>query len=382
MPVLSFGCMRSMHSWQNTPLEELPVSSNKKLETIVRAALHHGINHIETAHGYGSSELQLGLILSKLPRKDFLLQTKVVPTDDPDEFVAKVRSSMERLQVDRLDLLAIHGINNYRTLWQSCRSNGCLAAARQLRDRGLVDFIGFSGHAPCEVIINALEHDEDDGFDYFNVHWYYILDANSNAIEVAAERDIGTFIISPSDKGGYLHSPSETLKNLCSPFSPMMFNDLYCLKKDGVTTISVGASEPEHFDEHLKVLPYIQQQNHEPLTTIEHRLSDAMRTVSGYQRPDQLWNSLPPWELAPGNINLRMIVWLYNLYRAWDMKQYALDRYQKLGTGSEWVQGNNGAAAGKLDFSALPHLDTITSNELQDLVTTAHQVLSQAVPPA
>ena len=117
MPVLSFGCMRSMHDWNDVPAETIPIDSINKLETIVSTALAHGINHIETAHGYGLSERQLGMILERIPRQDIILQTKVVPSDDGIEFQGKILSSMKRLRVDRLDLLAIHGINDHRSLW-------------------------------------------------------------------------------------------------------------------------------------------------------------------------------------------------------------------------------------------------------------------------
>lgn len=377
MPVLSFGCMRSMHDWTDIPLEKIPSTANTKLETIVGRALGHGINHIETAHGYGSSERQLGAVLARIPRKDFMLQTKVVPSDDSEEFLHKVRASMERLGVDRLDLLAIHGINDHRSLWQSCRKNGCLAAARRLQEKNIVDFVGFSGHGPSDVIIDALNHDEDGGFDFFNVHWYYILDANRKAIDVAAQRDIGTFIISPSDKGGYLHTPSAKLSSLCDPLSPMLFNDIYCLRKPGVATISVGASEPEHFDEHLKVLAYLQQKDDPVLNRIDERLGTAMQKFSGNRRPDRLWDSLPPWQKVPGYINLRMIIWLYNLFHAWDMKQFARDRYEKLGTGSEWIPGNDGSAAQNIDFSTLQTIKDCSPAEIKELVIKAHGVLSQ-----
>ena len=380
MPVLSFGCMRSMHDWTDSPLEKIPSTANTKLETIVGRALGHGINHIETAHGYGSSERQLGAVLARIPRKDFMLQTKVVPSDDSEEFLHKVQASMDRLQIDRLDLLAIHGINDHRSLWQSCRKNGCLAAARQLQKKGIVDFVGFSGHGPTEVIIDALNHDEDGGFDYFNVHWYYILDANRKAIDIAAERDIGTFIISPSDKGGYLHTPSAKLSSLCAPLSPMLFNDIYCLRKHGVATISVGASEPEHFDEHLKVLAYLQKKGEPMLNHIDDRLSIAMQKFSGSRRPDWLWDSLPPWQKAPGYINLRMILWLYNLFHAWDMRDYARDRYAKLGTGSEWIPGNDGSAVEKIDFSTLETIKDCSSAEVKELVIKAHGELYEPDP--
>lgn len=378
MPVLSFGCMRSMHNWQDTSLSNIPDQAQTGLEAILKRALSHGINHIETAYGYGSSERQLGRLLPKFPRNDFLLQTKVSPSENPELFLEKVAQSMERLQVDRLDLLALHGINDHRSLWYSCRKNGCLAAARKLQDQGIVDHIGFSGHGPCDVIMQALAHEEDGGFDYFNVHWYYILDTNRRAIEFAAERDIGVFIISPSDKGGHLHTPSPELVQLCAPFSPMLYNDLYCLQQNGVCTISIGASAPEHFDEHLKTLPYLETADSETVAKIDTRLRQTMLENTGHKRPDDLWDKLPPWDQAPGNINLRMVLWLYNMYRAWGMKSYARERYDMLGTGSAWVPGNNGSGADDLDFSSLSKIADLPPDELKRLLLQAHEVLKKS----
>lgn len=377
MPVLSFGCMRSMHSWQDTPLSEVAVASQASLEALVRTALSHGITHIETASGYGSSERQLGHILERIPRNQFMLQTKVSPGPDPQEFVGKVMQSMERLRVDRLDLLALHGINDYRSLWHCCRKNGCLAAARKLQEQGLVDHIGFSGHGPCEVIVAALNHRDDGGFDYCNVHWYYILDANREAIAAAADLDIGVFIISPSDKGGHLHTPSAALRKLCAPLSPMLFNDLYCLDQPGVQTISMGASEPHHFDEHLKVLPYLENGDRQEFARINDRLRKMMRETTGYDRPDHFWNLLPAWEQAPGNINVKMVLWLYNLHQGWDMKSYSRERYASLGSGSSWVPGNNAAIPAELDFSSLAGSAGISPDRLKLLLADAHRVLGK-----
>jgi hypothetical protein len=377
MPVLSFGCMRSMQSWQDTALTDIETASQDNLEALVHTALSHGITHIETASGYGSSERQLGPILEQLPRQEFLLQTKVVPSADPDEFVNKVMLSMERLRVDRLDLLALHGINDYRSLWQCCKKNGCLAAARKLQDKGLIDHLGFSGHGPCEVIVEALTHQEDGGFDYCNIHWYYILDVNRAALETAAGRDIGIFIISPSDKGGHLHTPSDTLQDLCAPYSPMLFNDLYCLDQPGVQTISIGASEPHHFDEHLKVLPLLEGDMRSDFQQIDTRLRQAMYDATGFERPDQLWDLLPAWEQAPGNINLKMVLWLYNLYHGWDMKNYSRERYQNLSSGSSWIPGNNGATAAMLDLSSPAQMAGLEPERLRRLLLEAHQLLSK-----
>jgi len=375
MPVLSFGCMRSMHAWQDDPAKPIPAAAQQQLTTIVGQALAHGITHIETAQGYGSSERQLGSILPDLPRRSYLLQTKVAPYADPDQFTDTVIQSLKRLRVDRLDLLAIHGINDHRTLWQTCRKNGCLAAARRLQDRGIVGHIGFSGHAPLEVIRAAVEHEEDGGFDYLNVHWYYIFDVNRPAIEAAADRDMGIFIISPTDKGGRLHHPSKPLRELCSPLSPMLFNDFWCLQQPGVCTVSIGASTPEQFAEHLQVLPLLEQQSAHLLDEIDGRLRRTMAAATGNERPDAHWLRMPSWDNAPGLINLSMVLWLYNLLRGWGMKEYARTRYRMLGQGSSWVPGNHAGSAATVDFSGLSVDTGMAQHNLKKRLIKAHRAL-------
>ena len=175
VPVLSAGFMRTMHSWGQVPAADIPAAGQANLEDIVSRALELGINHFETARGYGTSEEQLGRALKRIGRRDnFLLQTKIQPTDDPAAFRADFLDSLQRLGVARVDLLALHGINDYRGLWRSCRRDGCLAAARDLQRQGLAGCIGFSGHGSLPVILAALRHEEDGGFDYLNLHWYYI----------------------------------------------------------------------------------------------------------------------------------------------------------------------------------------------------------------
>lgn len=375
--VISFGCMRSMYSWDDISLESIPHPSNQRLKVLLETALGHGINHIETAHGYGSSEAQLGTILPQLERSKFYLQTKVPPLEDAELFTAKVLHSLKRLRVPHLDFLALHGINDHRSLWYSCRQGGCLQAARKLQDQGKVRHIGFSGHGPTEVINEALRFDDYGGFDFANIHWYYILDVNRPAIEYARERDIGVFIISPTDKGGHLHQPPERLTERCAPLSPMLFNDLYCLSQPGVCTISMGAAEPHHFDEHLILLDHLDSGQRHLLADIDIRLRQAMKEQTGYERPDHFWDQLPPWDQAPGNINIRLVIWLYNLAIGWGLTRYSRDRYENLVGGSAWVPGNNGARAEMTNFSALPKISGLSPESIAELLVKAHRLLTK-----
>lgn len=198
MPVFSCGGMRYQHKWQDTPLEEIPADNQSNLEATVRRAIELGINHIETARGYGTSEMQLGRILPSLPREELIVQTKVAPMATAGEFLRTFDRSMDYLGLDHVDLLSLHGINHRQHLTWSLQKGGCLDAARKLQQEGRVRHVGFSTHATTDIIVEAVE---SGGFDYINVHWYFVNDLNWPAIEAASRRDMGVFIISPNDKG-------------------------------------------------------------------------------------------------------------------------------------------------------------------------------------
>ncbi|MEB3163691.1 MAG: aldo/keto reductase, partial [Prochlorothrix sp.] len=63
MPVFSSGGMRYQHAWKDLPFGEIPAANQRNVEAIIRRSLELGINHIETARAYGTSEVQLGQIL-------------------------------------------------------------------------------------------------------------------------------------------------------------------------------------------------------------------------------------------------------------------------------------------------------------------------------
>ncbi len=147
MPVISCGGMRYQHKWQDVPPQDIPRANQENLEACIHRALELGINHIETARGYGTSEMQLGAVLPKLPRDKMIVQTKVAPKATAEEFLKTFETSMDYLKLDHVDLLSLHGINNRETLDWSLQKGGCLEAARKLQKEGRCRFIGFSTHA-------------------------------------------------------------------------------------------------------------------------------------------------------------------------------------------------------------------------------------------
>ena len=378
VPVLSAGFMRAMHSWGRVPAQDIPAASQANLEEIVSRALKLGINHFETARGYGTSEEQLGRALKRVARRDsYLLQTKIQPTDDPAAFRADFFDSLQRLGVDRVDLLALHGINDYQSLWHTCRRGGCLAAARELQRQGLAGCIGFSGHGSLPVILAAIRHAEDGGFDYLNLHWYYIFQVNTPALVEAAARDMGVFIISPTDKGGMLQEPPELLQKLCRPLAPMAFNDLYCLARPEVQTVSVGAARLSDFATHIEAISRFDR-DAALLPELDHRCRQTMKAATGHERPEGLWHLLPSWDQTPGLINIPFILWLYNLAQGWGLTAYARKRYAYLGRDVKWVPGNNGAAVRQYDLGRIAEKAGIEEVKLVQLLEKAHRLLGES----
>ncbi len=160
----------------------------------------------------------------------------------------------------------------------------------------------------------------------------------------------------------------------------MLFNDLYCLDKDGVCTLGIGASQPHHFDEHLKVLPYLENGDRKIFSGIEARFKRKMVELTGHERPDHFWNEFPNWDETPGNVNIRMVLWLANIYQAWDIRSFARERYAGLNRGSSWVPGNNGKRAADLDFSEMKKPESMTADQLKEFLLQAHALLKQEKP--
>jgi aryl-alcohol dehydrogenase-like predicted oxidoreductase len=107
-------------------------------------ALASGINHFDTSDDYGDSESHLGRWMPRV-RKDIFLATKT--TERSKQRAADtIQRSLERLNVDRVDLIQLHAICDLDDLDKVTRPGGALEAAIDARDEGLAGGIGITGH--------------------------------------------------------------------------------------------------------------------------------------------------------------------------------------------------------------------------------------------
>ncbi|MFT5029235.1 MAG: putative aldo/keto reductase-like oxidoreductase, partial [Candidatus Binatia bacterium] len=368
MPVYSCGGMRYQHKWEDIDPKDVPKANQDNLEATIHRAVDLGINHIETARGYGSSEMQLGWVLPHIPREKIIVQTKVRPCATQKEFYETFEQSMDYLKLDHVDLLSLHGVNDRQHLDWSLRKGGSLEAARKLQAEGRCRHVGFSTHATPDLIREAVE---SDAFDYINVHWYFVNDLNWSSIEAAKQRDMGVFIISPNDKGGQLFSPPPRLVDLCAPLSPMQFNALYCFARPEVHTLSCGAARPSDFDEHLRTLEFYDQIE-STIAPIESRIRAEMDHVLGADWNQSWSEGLPEYVDVPGRINIVEILRLWMYSKALDIVGWGKMRYNLLsGEGGDWFPGE---MARDIDDATLAPIlaNSPFADRIPDILREAH----------
>lgn len=118
--------------------------TQKVADETLEVLLRYGINHIDTASGYGDSELRIAHWLKREPGR-FFLATK---GDRRDEKGAReeIERSLDRLGVDHVDLWQIHSIADPIEWDQALSPGGALDAALTAREEGLIKWIGITGH--------------------------------------------------------------------------------------------------------------------------------------------------------------------------------------------------------------------------------------------
>lgn len=324
LSVFSLGTMRYLESQANA------------IATI-QAAIDHGINHIETAQGYGQSEAFLGAALSRgLNRDQLYITTKIPPTPDAATMTRAIEHSLTRLHTDYIDNLAIHGLNTAEHLaWvMSSEPTGCMAALADAVRSGKVRNLGFSSHGSRETIAAAMQI---EAFSFVNLHYYLFFQRHAPLLDLARSRDLGLLIISPVDKGGQLHRPPQTLVDRCAPLSPLGLNYRFLLSDPRITTLSLGAANPEEL---ATPLPWSEVT--EPLTAEEcvilQKLDRAEREALGADRCAQCYACLP----CPEAIHIPEVLRLRNLAIGHEMTSFGQYRYRMFENAGHWFPGRRG----------------------------------------
>ncbi len=178
--------------------------SEEEADHAISASLEAGVNHFDTAAGYGDSELHLGRWMPQI-RDGIFLSTK---TDEREKDVSKgqIHNSLERLGVDHVDLIQLHAVGNLETLDRITRSGGSLEAALEAREEGLVHAIGITGHGHQTPAVH-LEALRRYSFDTVMTPWNFVLSRDDSyrrdyeaLLEEVKRQDVGLMAIKTVSK--------------------------------------------------------------------------------------------------------------------------------------------------------------------------------------
>lgn len=363
--VITLGGMRFRKVWED-PKDEIPQETIDDCKLAVEQAFEHGINLIETAYGYKKSEKTFGIVLNdilNIPRDKYFLMTKG-HAESGQEMRKMVEEQLKLLKTDYIDFYAWHGINNEEILLNACSENGPILELIKMKNEGIIGHIGFSTHAPLEVIIKAIE---TDLFDFVNLHYYYFFQRNKAAVDLAETKDMGVFIISPNDKGGQLFNPPPKLVELTAPLHPIQWNAKFCLSNPAIHTLTFGFPKTSRFDLLDGIIPANIPLNKEE-ALIKHKMDDQ-KLLDPYAEFEG-----HNFTNDPSGLNIPEILRFRKLWKCYDMKNFGIYRYNMFNEKGHWFPGAfpNDENLSKIDLTNTPK-----NIPLIDLIKETHQALYQ-----
>ena len=177
----------------------LAESSEEAGDRAISQALEAGVTHFDTAADYGDSELHYGRWMPEI-RDRIFLSTKT-GLREKDAARRQIEASLERLRVDRVDLLQLHAVGDLEDLDRAMGPGGSLEAAVEAKEEGIVGAVGITGHGDGAPSTH-LEALRRYPFETVLTPWNYILSTDENyradyeaLVEEVRRQDAGLMII-------------------------------------------------------------------------------------------------------------------------------------------------------------------------------------------
>ena len=326
--VLGFGAMR-------LPIvDNDPAKINEPQATeMIRYAIDHGVNYIDTAHPYhgGQSESFLGRALCGGCREKVKLATKlpswfIKASGDFDRYFSE---QLKRLQTDRIDLYLLHGLN--KEYWTSLRRLRVLDWAQDRIRKGLIGHLGFSFHDTFDVFKEIV--DAYDDWSFCQIQYNYMdvdYQAGTRGLKYAADKGLAVVIMEPLRGGQLAKNPPQPVAGLWKTAqrsrTPADWGLQWVWNHPEVSVVLSGMSTMQHVIENVASADRSKAGS---LTEEELTLIDRVRDVYRELAPIPCTNCkycMP----CPNGVNIPRILEIYN-----DAGMYNDDRVARVAY--QWV---------------------------------------------
>jgi uncharacterized protein len=324
---LGFGAMRLPSS--GTEMSS-PVNEPEAIR-IIRYAIDHGVNYLDTAYMYhmGNSEKILGKALQDSYRAKVRIATKlpVNMLQKADEIDRILDEQLERLKTPQIDFYLFHGLN--KTGWQKVVDWGLIGWAESKIAAGKIAYLGFSFHDDFPVFKEIL--DAYNGWTFCQIQYNYI-DVNNQAgrqgVEYAAAKGLGIVVMEPLRGGMIAKTPPDKVAQIWqSAARKRSVPDWGLQWVWNQPEISVALSGMSSMQQVVENLASAEQSGTGTLKADELALFDRVR---------ETYKSLSPVPCTkcrycspcPNGVDIPGVFELYNEITIYDVPQIAQFRYQ------------------------------------------------------
>ena len=303
---LGFGAMR------------LPKDEQEAI-AVIRRALDLGVNYIDTAKVYGESEIIVGKAIKGYPREQLYISSKhPVNENDGPAYRRGIEESLQRLDLDYLDVYHLHGIG-WSTYETKILPNGLLDAMRQAKQDGLIRHIAFSFHDSPEALERLIL---TGNFESVTLQYNLLDRANEAGMALARARGMGVVVMGPVG-GGRLGGASEAIRKLIpgevrsTPEAALRF----VLANPNVSTAISGMGSIAMVEENVATasrpepLSHAEREQVAAMLVENARLADLYCTGCSYCMP------------CEQGVDIPAIFQLVNYYRIYGLEEYARREY-------------------------------------------------------
>jgi predicted aldo/keto reductase-like oxidoreductase len=188
--------------WGGIPIQRV---SEEEAVSVVRAVVEIGVELLDTARGYTTSESRIGRALQTTDR-EVILSTK--SQEQTDRIGEDVLISLRELNVKKIHIYHLHNISSQKAYEKAVAPGGAYEGLMRMRDRGRIDFIGITSHG-----LDVLERAVEEGLFDVIMACYSFLEpgAEKKVFPLARKKDVGMISMKPFS-GGVIEDPGPALR--------------------------------------------------------------------------------------------------------------------------------------------------------------------------
>jgi hypothetical protein len=293
---------------------------------VLHRAMDLGVNYFDSAVGYcnGESEATLGTAL-KGRREGKVISTKYPPWGrslTADDYRQILEQSLSRLDIDRLDVHHMHGLD-WETAEKVFAKGMAFEGARKAKEEGLIKHLAFSFHDDPKRMIDICRAAPD--LDVVTCQYNLLDRGNEESMAAVSEMGVGVVVMGPV-AGGRLGFPSEKLQGLL-PGKMVSTPELalrFVLANPSISVALSGMNTVEMVEENAATAS-----DETALSEEERRRIDAM-LAENRQLADLYCTGCEYCMPCPNKVNIPQIFRLMNLHRVWGLTDAARKRYSRL----------------------------------------------------